>query len=203
MKQHFLLTEKRYNKLAKVISHRQDDLTVVLENIHDPHNVSAIFRSVESIGVDKVYLIYNTNKFPRIGKFSSASAKKWVRTEKYSNPEDCFAELRKQGFKIYTTHLSEEIENVSLYDLDLTEKCAIVIGNEHAGVSDEAVKLSDKNFVIPMYGMIQSLNVSVSAAICVYEALRQREVKGMYRKNYSEAELQQKVENYNKGITKK
>ncbi len=176
MKQHFLLTEKRFQKIAKVIKNRQNDLTVVLENIHDPHNVSAIFRSVESIGVDKVYLIYNSNKFPRIGKFSSASAKKWVSTEKYSTPEACFAELRKQGYKIYTTHLSEEVEQVSLYDLDLTEKCAIVVGNEHTGVSDEAVKLSDKNFVIPMYGMIQSLNVSVSAAICVYEALRQREL---------------------------
>jgi tRNA (guanosine-2'-O-)-methyltransferase len=193
------LTEKRYNKLAKVISHRQEDLTVVLENIHDPHNVSAIFRSVESIGVDKVYLVYNTNKFPRIGKFSSASAKKWVKTEKFSTAEACFTELRKQGFKIYTTHLSEEVENVSLYDLDLTEKCAIVVGNEHAGVSDEAVQLSDKNFVIPMYGMIQSLNVSVSAAICVYEALRQREQKGMYKKEYTHEQILQKIEQ----ITKK
>ena len=124
-------------------------------------------------------------------------------TEKYSTPEECFAELRKQDYKIYTTHLSEEIEQVSLYDLDLTEKCAIVIGNEHAGVSDEAVKLSDKNFVIPMYGMIQSLNVSVSAAICCYEALRQREIKGMYNKNFTDAALQQRVEEYTKGNVKK
>ena len=188
------MTEKRYNKLAKVINQRQEDLTVVLENIHDPHNVSAIFRSVESIGVDKVYLIYNTNRFPRIGKFSSASAKKWVRTEKFSTPEECFAVLKKEGYKIYTTHLSEENENVSLYDLDLTGKCAIVVGNEHTGVSDEAVKLSDKNFVIPMYGMIQSLNVSVSAAICVYEALRQRELKGMYKKELTEQQILQKIE---------
>jgi tRNA (guanosine-2'-O-)-methyltransferase len=197
------LTEKRYQKVLKVAKQRQDDLTVVLENIHDPHNVSAIFRSVESIGVDKVYLIYNSNKFPRIGKFSSASAKKWVSTEKYSTAEECFAELRKQGYKIYTTHLSEEVENVSLYDLDLTEKCAIVVGNEHMGVSDEAVQLSDKNFVIPMYGMIQSLNVSVSAAICVYEALRQRELKGMYKKEFTDAEIQQKMEKYTKGNSKK
>lgn len=197
------MTDKRYQKVLKVAKQRQDDLTVVLENIHDPHNVSAIFRSVESIGVDKVYLIYNSNKFPRIGKFSSASAKKWVSTEKYSRVEECFAELRKQGYKIYTTHLSEEVENVSLYDLDLTEKCAIVVGNEHMGVSDEAVQLSDKNFVIPMYGMIQSLNVSVSAAICVYEALRQRELKGMYKKEFTEVEIQQKMEKYTKGNSKK
>jgi tRNA (guanosine-2'-O-)-methyltransferase len=192
------LTEKRFQKILTVVKYRQDDLTVVLENIHDPHNVSAILRSVESVGIDKVYLIYNTNKFPKIGKFSSASAKKWVKTEKFKNPEDCFADLRQKGFKIYTTHLEESKINASLYDLDLTEKCAIVIGNEHTGVSDEAVKLSDKNFMIPMYGMIQSLNVSVSAAICLYEALRQRQLKGMYNREYTEEELNHKLEKYTK-----
>ena len=192
------MTEKRYNKILNVVKHRQEDFTIVLENIHDPHNVSAILRSVESAGVDKVYLVYNTNKFPRVGRVSSASANKWVSLEKYKTAEECFNKLKEQGYKIYTTHLGEESENVSLYDLDLTEKCAIVIGNEHAGVSDEAVKLSDKNFVIPMYGMIQSLNVSVSAAICLFEGLRQRQLKGMYNKVYTEEELNQKMEKYTK-----
>jgi tRNA (guanosine-2'-O-)-methyltransferase len=192
------LTENRYNKILNVVKHRQEDFTVVLENIHDPHNVSAILRSAESAGVDKIYLIYNTNKFPRVGRVSSASANKWVTLYKYKTAEECFAELRSNGFKIYTTHLGEGIENVSLYDLDLSEKCAVVIGNEHAGVSDEAVQLSDKNFVIPMYGMIQSLNVSVSAAICLFEGLRQRQLKGMYSKQFTEEELNQKMEKYTK-----
>lgn len=192
------MTEKRYNKILNVVKHRQDDFTVVLENIHDPHNVSAILRSVESAGVDKVYLVYNTNKFPRVGRVSSASANKWVSLEKYKTAEECFNKLKEQEYKIYTTHLGEESENVSLYDLDLTEKCAIVIGNEHAGVSEEAVRLSDKNFVIPMYGMIQSLNVSVSAAICLFEGLRQRQLKGMYDKQFMEEELNQKMEKYTK-----
>lgn len=192
------MTEKRYNKILNVVKHRQYDFTVVLENIHDPHNVSAILRSVESAGVDKVYLVYNTNKFPRIGRVSSASANKWVALQKFKTIEECFNELRSNRFKIYTTHLGEDTENLSLYDLDLTEKCAIVIGNEHAGVSDEAVKLSDKNFVIPMYGMIQSLNVSVSAAICLFEGLRQRQLKGMYNKQFTLEELTSKMEKYTK-----
>lgn len=192
------MTEKRYNKILNVVKHRQYDFTVVLENIHDPHNVSAILRSVESAGVDKVYLVYNTNKFPRIGRVSSASANKWVALQKFKTIEECFNELRSNRFKIYTTHLGEDTENLSLYDLDLTEKCAIVIGNEHAGVSDEAVKLSDKNFVIPMYGMIQSLNVSVSAAICLFEGLRQRQLKGMYNKQFTLEELTPKMEKYTK-----
>lgn len=190
------MTEQRYNKILKVEKCRQNDLTVVFENIHDPHNVSAILRSIESAGIDKAYLIYNTNKFPKIGRISSASAKKWVNLEKFKTSGECFAVLRERGFKIYATHLSEGIANTSLYDLDLTEKCALVFGNERDGVSEETVKLSDKNFIIPMYGIVQSLNVSVSSAICVYEALRQRELKGMYNIDYTEAELEQKMEKY-------
>lgn len=192
------MTEKRYKKILSVVEKRQDDLTIVLENIHDPHNVSAILRSVESAGIDEVYLIYNTNKFPRIGRVSSASANKWVTLNKFKTVEECYGILKEKGFKIYTTHLAENTENASLYDLDFTERCAIVVGNEHAGVSEEAVRLSDKNFVIPMYGMIQSLNVSVSAAVCLYEALRQRQVKGMYDRKFSETELNKKLEKYTK-----
>ncbi|MBX7046069.1 MAG: RNA methyltransferase [Ignavibacteria bacterium] len=184
--------------MLSVVEKRQDDLTIVLENIHDPHNVSAILRSVESAGIDEVYLIYNTNKFPRIGRVSSASANKWVTLNKFKTVEECYGILKEKGFKIYTTHLAENTENASLYDLDFTERCAIVVGNEHAGVSEEAVRLSDKNFVIPMYGMIQSLNVSVSAAVCLYEALRQRQVKGMYDRKFSETELNKKLEKYTK-----
>ncbi|MBS1516085.1 MAG: RNA methyltransferase [Bacteroidetes bacterium] len=184
--------------MLSVVEKRQDDLTIVLENIHDPHNVSAILRSVESVGIDEVYLIYNTNKFPRIGRVSSASANKWVTLNKFKTVEECYGILKEKGFKIYTTHLAENTENASLYDLDFTERCAIVVGNEHAGVSEEAVRLSDKNFVIPMYGMIQSLNVSVSAAVCLYEALRQRQVKGMYERKFSETELNKKLEKYTK-----
>ena len=91
----------------------------------------------------------------------------------------------------------------SLYDFDLTKKTAIVFGNEHRGVSDEVKNLSDKNMLIPMKGMVQSLNVSVSAAVCLYEALRQREEKGLYAKSaYSKLELNEKLNYYIKKATK-
>jgi len=93
--------------------------------------------------------------------------------------------------------MSNKSKDKSLYDLDLTKKTAIVIGNEHSGVSDEVKSLSDKNFLIPMFGMIQSLNVSVAAAVCVYEALRQRSLKGMYKKSkYTKEELYDKLNDY-------
>ena len=191
------MTEKRLKKIKSVVSKRQKFLTLVLENIHDSHNVSAILRTADAAGVDKIYLIYNTNKFPKIGRVSSASAKKWITLVKFNNPAECFSELKKNKYKIYSTLISHNGNNHSLYELDLTGKTAIVFGNEHSGVSEDAVKLADGNFIIPMYGMIQSLNVSVSAAVCLYEALRQRELKGMYKKSkYSKTELLEKLNDY-------
>ena len=93
--------------------------------------------------------------------------------------------------------MDESKENSSLYDLDLTKHIALVFGNEHRGVSEEAKKLSDKNFLIPMKGMVQSLNVSVSVAVSIFEALRQREAKGMYKRTlYKKEELNQKLNYY-------
>ncbi|MBV6479915.1 MAG: tRNA (guanosine(18)-2'-O)-methyltransferase [Ignavibacteria bacterium] len=191
------MTPKRFSRLKEVTQRRQKYLTVVLENIHDPHNVSAILRTADAVGIDKVYLIYNSSKFPKIGKTSSASAKKWIELKKYSVVEECFLDLRKEKFKIYSTSFSSKSKSYSLYDLNFTGKTAFVFGNEHSGVSEEVSMLADKNFIIPMYGMVQSLNVSVAAAICFYEALRQREIRGMYGKsNYSKKELTEKLNSY-------
>lgn len=174
-------TEKRIEKITRVIKSRQHSLTVVFENIHDPHNVSAIFRTCDAVGIPKVNLIYNSETFPRIGKKSSASAFKWVEKTKYKTVDECYSELRSNGFKIYASSLTENSKN--LYDLDLTQKVAIVVGNEHRGVSEEAAKLADEVFLIPQFGMVQSLNVSVAAAVILYEAMRQRMKKGMYKKS--------------------
>ena len=174
-------TEKRTQKISSVISARQFSLRVVIENIHDPHNVSAIFRTCDAVGVPKVSLIYNKDAFPKIGKKSSASAFKWVEKEKFKSVDECYSSLREQGFKIYASALMDNSKN--LYDLDLKKKCAIVLGNEHRGVSEEAAQKADDIFLIPMFGMVQSLNVSVAGAVILYEALRQRQKKGMYELN--------------------
>ena len=165
-------TEKRIEKLTRVIKSRQPSLKIVLENIHDRRNVSAIFRTCDAAGIPKVSLIYNVEKFPRIGKKSSASAFKWVEKDKFKTVEECYAALRKDGYKILASAISENA--VSVYEIDFTKKCAIVMGNENRGLSFEAIEQADLQFKIPMFGMVQSLNVSVSAAIVVYEALRQR-----------------------------
>ncbi|MBX2992780.1 MAG: RNA methyltransferase [Bacteroidetes bacterium] len=171
-----LRSERRIRKINRVLRHRQPDLTVVMENIHDPHNVSAVFRSCDAVGVMRVELLYTLEKFPRIGKKSSSSANKWLERRKHTSVDECYSTLRSEGFRIYATHLATD--GVSLYDLDLTQKIALVFGNEHRGLSEEAAAKADCNFVIPMVGMIQSLNISVACAVSLYEALRQRILAG-------------------------
>ena len=174
-------TDQRVGKINQVVTQRQQSLRIVMENIHDPHNVSAIYRTCDSVGVPKVSLLYNHEEFPKISKVSSSSANKWIETEKFSDTSACYANLRKNGFQIYASLLSEEA--VDLYSIDMTKKIALVFGNEHRGVSEEAAKMADEVFFIPMYGMIQSLNVSVATAVALYEAQRQRKLIKMYEQS--------------------
>jgi tRNA (guanosine-2'-O-)-methyltransferase len=172
------MTERRKQRIERVLRCRQPTLTVVMEDIHDPHNVSAVLRSADAVGVRAVQLVYVNAKFPRLGKKSSASAVKWVERRAFRSITECFATLREEGFMIYATRLAEKA--ASLYDVDLTKKVALVFGNEHRGVSDEATERADGIIQIPMVGMIRSLNVSVACAVCLYEAFRQRSRAGMH-----------------------
>ncbi len=188
-------SEKRLKKITNTLKQRQFDLMVVLENIHDPHNVSAILRTCDAVGIPKVSLVYTIEKFPKIGKKSSASAFKWVERQKFNSIDSCYSELRKNGFKIYASSICDDSK--SIYDIDFTEKVAVVLGNEHRGVSSDAEKLADERIMIPMFGMVQSLNVSVAAAIILYEAARQRIEKGKYDKSQlDETELERLIEQW-------
>lgn len=169
---------RRLQRLRGVLERRQPGLTVVIENVHDPHNVSAILRSCDAVGVARVELLYTVEKFPRIGKKSSSSANKWVERRRHTSVKECFSILHGEGFQILATRLGES--SCSLFDSSLVRPTAFVLGNEHRGVSDEAAAAADACIGIPMMGMIESLNVSVAAAVCLYEALRQRLARGMY-----------------------
>lgn len=173
------MTPERKNRLTTVLSKRQHDLTIVLENVFDPHNISAVMRTCDAVGIQDVFVV-NT-KIPRHekwGKRSSSSAEKWLTIHQFEDLNVCFHELRKRFDKIFTTHLSSDA--ISLHDLNLTQSVALVFGNEHAGVSDECRELADGNFIIPQVGIIQSLNISVACAVSVYEAFRQKNKEGHY-----------------------
>ncbi|MCX6150149.1 MAG: RNA methyltransferase [Ignavibacteriales bacterium] len=188
-------TEQRINKITSTVRARQFSLRVVLENIHDPHNVSAILRTCDAVGVPKVSLLYTVEKFPKLSRITSASANKWVEKEKFKSVDECYGSLRKDGFRIFASSLNGDSKD--FYDLDFTKKTAIVIGNEHRGVTKDAVEQADEIFRIPMFGMVQSLNVSVATAVILYEILRQRRKKGFYTKNQmDETELEKLIEEW-------
>ena len=175
------MTPERKAKLESVLSKRQNDITVVLENVFDPHNISAVMRTCDAVGVQEIYVL-NT-KIPRHKKWgpkSSSSAAKWLSIYQFENAEECFSELRKKYSKILTTHLSNDALN--LYELDLTQPLTLVFGNEHSGVSEEIRNLADGNFIIPQAGIIRSLNISVACAVTLYEAYRQKTIAGYYDK---------------------
>ena len=175
------MTPERKAKLEYVLSRRQNDITIVLENVFDPHNISAVMRTCDAVGVQELYVL-NTKIPPhkKWGAKSSSSAAKWLTIYQFANSEECFAELRKKYSKILTTHLSSDA--VNLYQIDLTQPVALVFGNEHSGVSEEIRKFADGNFIIPQSGIIRSLNISVACAVTLYEAYRQKDLAGHYDK---------------------
>jgi tRNA (guanosine-2'-O-)-methyltransferase len=176
------MTPERKDKLTSVLAKRQPDITVVLENVFDPHNISAVMRTCDAIGIQEVYIL-NT-KIPRHKKWgarSSSSAAKWLTVHQFEDAAGCFSSLRKRYSKILTTHLSSDA--VGLYEINMTEPIALVFGNEHSGVSDEIRGLADGNFVIPQVGIIRSLNISVACAVTLYEAFRQKNLAGHYNRD--------------------
>jgi tRNA (guanosine-2'-O-)-methyltransferase len=173
------MTPERYERLTSVLNKRQPNLTIVLENVFDPHNISAVMRTADAVGIQDIFIL--NNKIPphrKWGAKSSSSAAKWLTVHQYTGADECFTELRKRYNKIYTTHLSTDA--VGLHELNLTDSVALVFGNEHSGVSDEIISMADGNFIIPQVGIIKSLNISVACAVTLYEAYRQKSIAGHY-----------------------
>lgn len=152
----------------------------MLEDIHDPHNAAAVWRSCDGFGIGKVYLIFDKETVfnpKKVGKASSSSANKWLDFKIFKSTRECVETLKGEGYEIWATVLDKEATEIYKSDLGQKKKVAIMLGNEHRGLSVEAVKLADKKVYIPMQGMVQSLNLSVTAAIVLYELTRQRQGK--------------------------
>jgi tRNA (guanosine-2'-O-)-methyltransferase len=187
------MTPQRYNRLTSVLNHRQPDLTVILENVFDPHNVSAVMRTCDAVGIQDVFIL--NDRIPphkKWGYRSSSTAAEWLTVHQFTDAESCFAEVRKKYQKIYTSHLGEK--SVDVYSVDLTESIALVFGNETFGVSEDIRKYSDGDFIIPQMGIIKSLNISVACAVTLYEAFRQKKEKGHYLQSKLEINERQLLE---------
>ncbi len=181
------MTPEREARIRKVVSKRQFDITVVFENVNDPHNIAACLRSCDAVGIAEVFILSTKEKNQsKLSKKSSASASKWLAINHFNSTTDCFNSVRNSYSKIFATKLG--ISSIDLYSMKFTESLALVFGNEKDGVSEEAAALCDGNFIIPQVGMIESLNISVACAVTLYEAYRQRMKVGLYESSSEKSE---------------
>ncbi len=167
---------ERYQRIQQVLKARQTDLTVCMEEVHKPNNVSAVVRTADATGLHKIHAIWPDKM--RTLTHTSAGARNWVEVDNHRSIEEAVAELKAQGMQILVTNLSDSA--VDFRQIDYTKPTAIILGSEKVGASAQAKKLADQDIIIPMMGMVQSLNVSVASAIILYEAQRQRQEAGMY-----------------------
>ncbi len=168
---------QRYQRLKKVLGQRQPDLTVLTEDVHKSHNFSAIVRTCDAVGILEVHAVNTISELPDLSPVAKGS-EKWVNLQIHPNIITAITHLKQQHFRIYAAHLSEEA--IDYRSVDYTRPTAILMGAEKWGVSNQAATLADHHITIPMMGMVQSLNVSVAAAVILFEVQRQRLIAGFY-----------------------
>lgn len=169
----------RLEKIQEVLNKRQPDLAIVMEDIEDPHNIFAVMRTCDAVGIQDVYVINTRFKEHRKhGNASSSSAAKWLTLHQFEHLDECMEVVRNKYEHVYASYLDET--STSFYDIDYTRSVALVFGNEKLGISDDMLQYCDGRFIIPQAGMIKSLNISVACAVTLYEAKRQRLDKGYY-----------------------
>jgi tRNA (guanosine-2'-O-)-methyltransferase len=186
------MTPERYERILEALHKRQTDITVVLENVDDLHNIAAIMRTCDAVGIQDIYIINDQPPRQRNWGFkSSGSAEKWVTAHPFTDKLQCINAVRKKYNIILTTHLSATA--TSLYNINFTNNSiALVFGNELKGLSEQMLNFCDGNFSIPQTGIIKSLNISVSVAVSLYEAYRQKMNAGHYnQRNLTEETIEQ------------
>jgi tRNA (guanosine-2'-O-)-methyltransferase len=169
-------TPERIEKVERVLAGRQADLRVVLEGVTIAHNASAVIRTCDAAGVLHLDLVAPNPELLRFNEAISTRADKWLEIGVHAAPAACLEPLKKAGYEIVATHLQRDA--VPYTDVDFARPVAVVFGSEAEGISDDCLAFADRVVRIPMLGMVQSLNLSVSVAIILYEALRQRAAKG-------------------------
>ncbi|NPA88329.1 MAG: tRNA (guanine-N2)-dimethyltransferase [Epsilonproteobacteria bacterium] len=185
----YLVSEERLNKMKRILETRQDTLRVFMDYVYSPHNLSAIVRTCDAVNVGKLY--YRHQKKVKLNNEITMGAHKWIFHEYVDDIEKFYKDIKSQGYQVVVTLLDED--TVDFREVDYTKPTLIVLGNEVDGASEVSIKYADKKVIIPMYGMSQSLNVSVANAVILYEAQRQRAAKGMYDKPQLPQEIIEKT----------
>jgi len=171
-------TKERIAKVKKVLANRYADLRVVMEDVKNTHNASAVVRTCDAAGVLFLDVIsFENDPFP-INEAISTRAEKWLQIEHHTKTQKCLNDLKNKGFAVAATYLGED--TIAYTNVDFTKPTAIVFGNEAEGISPAARELADCTIHVPMVGMVRSLNLSVTVGIILYEAIRQRLVSPTY-----------------------
>lgn len=171
------MTPERFAKLRSVLDRRQPDLTVLAEDVHKSHNISAVLRTCDAVGMCELHAVSPGGEFSR-HRMISGGSRKWVGTRLHRDVGEAVAQLQGRGFQVVAAHLSADA--IDYREWDFTRPTALLLGAELLGVSPRAVALADRCLTVPMRGLVESLNVSVAAAVILYEAARQREAAGCY-----------------------
>jgi len=171
------MTPARYQKLVNTLNKRQPDLTLLTEQIHKPRNIAALVRTSDAVGIHELHMVWPWGEHtPYSG--TAMGSDRWVDIVRHETMASGIGTLKSRGYKIYAAHLSPD--SIDYRDVDFTQPCALLLGNEKKGVSDESLASVDAHITIPMEGMVESFNVSVAAAIILSEAHRQRQAAGLY-----------------------
>ena len=171
---------RRFKRIKSVLDCRMKNLTVLVEDVNKPHNLSAILRTCDAAGVFEANFISKTNSVKTFNSTAQGS-QKWVNLNNYENTFTAISALKSKGFKLYGTTLDSE--SIDYRNFDYSQNTCFVLGAEKWGLSNEIISMVDQTVFIPMRGMVQSLNVSVAASILLFEAIRQRKNKGILPTN--------------------
>ena len=170
----------RFRRIMSVLSRRQPDLTVLMESVNKTHNFSAILRNCDAVGVLKAHAVL-PKKGIDLPHHTSAGTTRWVGVQAHSTVQAAVGHLQREGFLVVAAHPTEDARDYR--EVDLTHPVALMVGAELDGLSGEGLALADETVVIPMAGMVRSLNVSVATALLLFEAFRQRQAAGMYEES--------------------
>ncbi|MEZ5564916.1 MAG: tRNA (guanosine(18)-2'-O)-methyltransferase TrmH [Gammaproteobacteria bacterium] len=171
------MTPERFRTLKQALDRRQPDLTVLADEVHKPHNIAALLRTCDAVGVFSMHAVGPGSGYQR-GRHISGGTAPRIGVRAWQHLEVAVNALKQSGFQIVAAHLAENSEDYR--EIDYTIPTALLFGSELRGVSPQAARLADRHARLPMRGLAASLNVSVAAALFLYEAARQREAAGLY-----------------------
>ena len=174
------MTPERFQKIKKILDKRQPDLTIIMDNVHKPHNLAAIIRSCDAIGIGHIHYISKNHNKVGLNLKAASGSNHWVKLHNHENKKKLFTKLRNQGHTIFAANNS--VNAIDFRKANYTNASTIILGAELDGVSNEAINLADQEIRIPMEGMVESLNVSVANAVILFEIQRQRQKANLYKK---------------------